>query len=217
MPGYNDEVPELEPAVDAVIVDRHVGARLKERRTALSLSQGYVAERTGVTFQQIQKYENGANRVSASRLFHLSQILQVPISFFFAGLAGSEEADAANTNAAASHVVESDQASVEPKQPSQTRRPTVATSGGGENGGYFYRANRVDSGSAFGSETGEASADIGALFSRVSNQAMRRSILQLVQTAADAADPEQADAAHQRPRTDHDMRRGLSSSSPSYR
>ena len=64
-------------------VDVHVGQRLRMRRTLLGMSQGKVAEALGLTFQQLQKYEKGANRVSASRLFELSQILDVPESFFF--------------------------------------------------------------------------------------------------------------------------------------
>ena len=64
-------------------VDVHVGQRLRMRRTLLGMSQEKVAEALGLTFQQLQKYEKGANRVSASRLFELSQILDVPESFFF--------------------------------------------------------------------------------------------------------------------------------------
>ena len=64
-------------------VDVHVGQRLRMRRTLLGLNQKKIAEALGLTFQQLQKYEKGANRVSASRLFELSQILDVPESFFF--------------------------------------------------------------------------------------------------------------------------------------
>ena len=64
-------------------VDVHVGQRLRTRRTLLGMSQEKVAEKLGLTFQQLQKYEKGANRVSASRLHELSQILDVPQSFFF--------------------------------------------------------------------------------------------------------------------------------------
>ena len=64
-------------------VDVHVGQRLRMRRTLLGMSQEKVAEALGLTFQQLQKYEKGANRVSASRLHELSQILDVPQSFFF--------------------------------------------------------------------------------------------------------------------------------------
>jgi transcriptional regulator with XRE-family HTH domain len=63
--------------------DRHVGSRVCMRRKMLSMSQTDLADAVGVTFQQIQKYEKGTNRVSASRLLRISQVLQVPISFFF--------------------------------------------------------------------------------------------------------------------------------------
>jgi len=71
--------PESGP--DAV--DIHVGSRIRLRRTLLGMSQSALAERVGLTFQQIQKYERGANRVSASRLWEFSQTLDVPVSFFF--------------------------------------------------------------------------------------------------------------------------------------
>ncbi len=64
-------------------VDVHVGKRLRMRRTLLGMSQEQVAEALGLTFQQLQKYEKGSNRVSASRLFELSKMLDVPESFFF--------------------------------------------------------------------------------------------------------------------------------------
>lgn len=64
-------------------IDEHVGQRLRQRRSILGISQEKLAELVGITFQQIQKYENGANRVSASRLFQFSQILEVPVDFFF--------------------------------------------------------------------------------------------------------------------------------------
>jgi transcriptional regulator with XRE-family HTH domain len=64
-------------------VDIHVGARLKTQRALKGLSQERLADSIGLTFQQIQKYERGANRVSASRLYQFSKILNVPISYFF--------------------------------------------------------------------------------------------------------------------------------------
>lgn len=64
-------------------IDIHVGQRLRLRRTLLGLSQEVLGEAVGITFQQLQKYERGANRISASRLFNLSQVLGVPVSFFF--------------------------------------------------------------------------------------------------------------------------------------
>ncbi|AWK87998.1 helix-turn-helix domain-containing protein [Azospirillum thermophilum] len=64
-------------------IDIHVGARLRLRRTLLGLSQEKLGEAVGITFQQLQKYERGSNRISASRLFNLSQVLGVPVSYFF--------------------------------------------------------------------------------------------------------------------------------------
>ena len=65
-------------------IDNHVGHRLRARRKELGLSQNRLAEAIGVTFQQIQKYERGANRVVASRLYDLAAALDVPVSYFFA-------------------------------------------------------------------------------------------------------------------------------------
>ncbi len=67
-------------------VDVHVGGRVRVRRTLLGMSQEKLGVAVGLTFQQIQKYERGANRIGASRLFELSRILDVPISFFFEGI-----------------------------------------------------------------------------------------------------------------------------------
>jgi transcriptional regulator with XRE-family HTH domain len=67
-------------------VDQHVGKRVRMRRLMLDVSQTRLADAIGVTFQQVQKYEKGVNRISASRLQHMSHVLQVPISFFFEGL-----------------------------------------------------------------------------------------------------------------------------------
>ncbi|AVM74531.1 helix-turn-helix domain-containing protein [Magnetospirillum gryphiswaldense] len=64
-------------------IDTHVGARLRLRRTLMGLSQTELAKSVGLTFQQVQKYESGANRISASRLYHISEALDVPVSFFF--------------------------------------------------------------------------------------------------------------------------------------
>lgn len=64
-------------------IDVHVGGRIRLRRTLLGMSQERLGEALGLTFQQIQKYERGVNRLGASRLFDLSRVLDVPISFFF--------------------------------------------------------------------------------------------------------------------------------------
>jgi transcriptional regulator with XRE-family HTH domain len=64
-------------------IDVHVGSRIRLRRTLMGLSQEKLGEALGLTFQQVQKYERGVNRVGASRLFDLSRVLDVPISFFY--------------------------------------------------------------------------------------------------------------------------------------
>jgi transcriptional regulator with XRE-family HTH domain len=82
------------PAKSPNPTDRHVGSRVCTRRKMLSLSQTELADAVGVTFQQIQKYEKGTNRVSASRLLQISRVLQAPISFFFEDPRGpSKETD----------------------------------------------------------------------------------------------------------------------------
>ena len=72
-------------------VDQHVGNRVRMRRLMLGISQEKLGDALGLTFQQVQKYENGKNRISASRLQHISQILQVPVPFFFEGAPGGTE------------------------------------------------------------------------------------------------------------------------------
>lgn len=67
-------------------VDVHVGTRVRLRRQILKLSQEKLGDSLGVTFQQIQKYERGSNRVGASRLWKMAQVLDVPVAFFFEGL-----------------------------------------------------------------------------------------------------------------------------------
>jgi transcriptional regulator with XRE-family HTH domain len=65
--------------------DKHVGARVRMRRMMLSMSQEKLGDALGLTFQQVQKYEKGANRIGASRLQQIANILQVPVAFFFEG------------------------------------------------------------------------------------------------------------------------------------
>lgn len=69
-------------------VDIHVGDKLRQRRWMTGLTQQQLGESVGIRFQQIQKYENGTNRVSASRLWDLATALNVPVSFFFEGIDG---------------------------------------------------------------------------------------------------------------------------------
>ncbi|WP_165190565.1 helix-turn-helix domain-containing protein [Caulobacter soli] len=72
-------------------IDRHVGALIRLRRRALKISQTELATAVGVTFQQVQKYERGANRVSASKLYEIAQKLDTPLVAFFEGLDGPVE------------------------------------------------------------------------------------------------------------------------------
>jgi transcriptional regulator with XRE-family HTH domain len=66
-------------------IDKHVGSRVRMRRMMLNMSQEKLGDALDLTFQQVQKYEKGTNRIGASRLQQISQILQVPVSFFFEG------------------------------------------------------------------------------------------------------------------------------------
>ena len=70
----------------ATRVDAFVGAKVKEQRKSAKWSQSELANKIGVTFQQVQKYERGTNRIGASRLWRLSQVLSVPVGYFFEGL-----------------------------------------------------------------------------------------------------------------------------------
>lgn len=81
-------------------IDVHVGARVRLRRTLLGMSQERLGDALGLTFQQVQKYERGANRVGASRLFELAKALNVPVSYFFDDLPDEEEAAPASAGAA---------------------------------------------------------------------------------------------------------------------
>jgi len=67
-------------------IDRHVGARIRERRIILGLTQQQLADLIGVTYQQAHKYERGINRVSAGRLFEVARVLSVPVAYLFEGL-----------------------------------------------------------------------------------------------------------------------------------
>ena len=78
---------------DSDPVDKHVGSRVRMRRKMLNMSQGKLADPLGVTFQQVQKYEKGSNRISASRLQEAARILRVPVPFFFEGAPGRVGSD----------------------------------------------------------------------------------------------------------------------------
>ena len=76
-------------------VDAHVGKRIRHRRWMVGMTQQQLADKVGIKFQQIQKYETGMNRVSASRLWDIAEALTVPVSFFFEGM-GADAGGAAS-------------------------------------------------------------------------------------------------------------------------
>ncbi len=119
MVARRGKVERLPPGVPSP-VDIHVGSRVRLRRTLLGLSQEKLGEAVGLTFQQIQKYERGANRIGASRLFEFSRILDVPVSFFFDDM--SDRVSGADGGAAAG-MADQPQASLDPDP--LTRRETL--------------------------------------------------------------------------------------------
>ena len=80
-------------------IDKHVGRRVRMRRKMLAMSQEKLGAALGLTFQQVQKYENGTNRMGASRLQQMSDILQVPVEFFFEGAPNASEPHGSNRSA----------------------------------------------------------------------------------------------------------------------
>jgi transcriptional regulator with XRE-family HTH domain len=86
-------------------VDKHVGGRVRMRRMMVGMSQEKLGDALGLTFQQVQKYEKGTNRIGASRLQQISQILQAPVAFFFEGAPiAASETDATNGAQPSSYV-----------------------------------------------------------------------------------------------------------------
>ena len=101
-------------------VDVHVGQRLRLKRSLLGFSQETLGDRIGLTFQQVQKYESGMNRVSASRLYDLSEVLDVPIAYFFEDMSSSTKAQSP------SKLMGLDPQSAEQQEPNQmARRETL--------------------------------------------------------------------------------------------
>jgi transcriptional regulator with XRE-family HTH domain len=84
-------------------VDRHVGLRIRMRRKELGISQERLAEALGLTFQQVQKYERAANRVSASKLWEIARALNTSVSYFYDGVAGAGEVDAPTSGGRGAH------------------------------------------------------------------------------------------------------------------
>ena len=85
-------------------VDAHVGERVRMRRKLLGVSQDQLADSLGLTFQQVQKYERGANRISASKLFRIAEILSIDVAYFFDGL--PDPIEGAGPDGAVAHVHE---------------------------------------------------------------------------------------------------------------
>jgi transcriptional regulator with XRE-family HTH domain len=130
------------------LVDIHVGARLRLRRKAMGLSQTQLADSVGITFQQLQKYERGANRVSASKLYGMAVTLQTSVAWFFDGLtldlrhATADELTDERRTKAMQHFMMSSEglelATLFPRIPEHQRRhilalaKTLSEGGGGE-------------------------------------------------------------------------------------
>jgi transcriptional regulator with XRE-family HTH domain len=88
-----EQRPNTTMQKDPHPIDRHVGSRVRLRRTVVGMSQEQLGHKLGVTFQQVQKYEKGSNRVSASRLWQIARILGVPVSFFFEQVAAAAQGE----------------------------------------------------------------------------------------------------------------------------
>jgi transcriptional regulator with XRE-family HTH domain len=94
------------PKKQANPIDGHVGNRMRLRRMLIGLSQERMGEMLGLTFQQVQKYEKGVNRIGAGRLYQIADILSVPVSYFYEGFVGADKAHAANDDTATKPVME---------------------------------------------------------------------------------------------------------------
>ncbi len=89
--AFSESDAPVRPANKASEIDKHVGTRIRERRIMMGLSQQQMADMIGVTYQQAHKYERGINRISAGRLYEITQVLGVPLTHFFEGLEGGNE------------------------------------------------------------------------------------------------------------------------------
>ncbi len=105
--------------LSALQIDQHVGLRVRARRRMANMSQQVLADALGLTFQQVQKYERGSNRISASKLFQIAQFLEVPVSFFFEGLEEVREPSDGSNGMAWNEVV--DRLMAEPAGPEMAR------------------------------------------------------------------------------------------------
>jgi transcriptional regulator with XRE-family HTH domain len=97
--GWGAMSEEIMTRRDPNYIDVHVGSRIRMRRQLINMSQERLGELLGITFQQVQKYEKGTNRISASRLFYAAKTLGVPVQFFFDGLPGVDAEGGLNESA----------------------------------------------------------------------------------------------------------------------
>jgi transcriptional regulator with XRE-family HTH domain len=128
-------------------IDGHVGGRVRLRRMLLGISQEKLGEQLGLTFQQIQKYEKGVNRISASRLFDLAQVLRVPVQYFFEEL------------------------------PSASHKDGFTAEGFAERPSENYVVDFLSS---------REGLELNKAFSRMTNSAHRRAVIELVRSLADS-------------------------------
>lgn len=143
-------------------VDAHVGLRLRQRRTLMGLTQEKLGDALGLTFQQVQKYERGTNRIGASRLFHLSQLLSVPVSYFF-----DDMPDAVVT-----------------RYTGRDGEQRYNEGNGGHNGFADTPQNRLDDDPMARKET----MDLVRAYYSIDDTASRRRLLDLVRTMAKASE-----------------------------
>ncbi len=147
-------------------IDGHVGAQLRARRIVMGLSQNELGHALGVTFQQIQKYEKGTNRIGASRLFELASILKVDVQYFFDGLSPDSTGDIAGSFLQHDGSPSDPDLKNEPTQRSQTGQ--LAASAGPE---------RVES-----ERAGAERAQLCEHYDRINNPSVKKRLLDLVKS-----------------------------------
>ncbi|MBV1837378.1 helix-turn-helix domain-containing protein [Acetobacter estunensis] len=157
-------------------IDAHVGARIRLRRTMLGLSQEKLGEAIGLTFQQVQKYERGTNRVSASRLFDIARVLDVPIGFFYDDMMredGQESAEASPVTGFAE----------------------AQQSFGGPPSTSAFSSSPVDVGLLSRRET----QDLVRAYYRIPGEKVRKRVLELIRSLSVTDDPETGGSGSKEP------------------
>ena len=117
--GTRGRLPDGQPNP----IDVHIGARIRLRRTLLGMSQEKLGEAIGLTFQQVQKYERGANRIGGSRMWDLSRVLDVPVSFFYDDMTAATQAASPKALITGTAAPQSGQDGIEPD--AMCRRETL--------------------------------------------------------------------------------------------